>query len=431
MSTFGEILNNIGLPANNSVRRNASDTGFEAYDTTTAGPPGSPGTNGLNSGLRYTDGGSYSSNGYSYFDGGSTFYINRYGLNSEDNYTFLSGIQSGSNIIYKATDGTAYLVLNMTSAMNWTGTYFYCTVTNTGGTGSVSGVNVGIDFELMGTTGPTGPTGPDGPMGPTGPTGPTGDPGGPPGPTGPPGADGATGPTGPPGPDGPPGPTGPVAEAPADSQYYARINNSWSTFPTGGIPDAPADSQYYARINNSWSTFPSGGIPDAPSDGQYYARINSSWSTFPTGGPPGPPGPDGPPGPGGSGPPGPDGPTGPTGPTGPPGSVGGSGSSTYVAWWSDGSNITYDGNFYWDNTNKRLGIGVSSSPNFMLDVGGMINNPGTSGNTYRWGTNQTAPGTNSGTPTTRYGGDTNYLGDPDIWVLINVNGTDYKIGAYA
>lgn len=61
---------------------------------------------------------------------------------------------------------------------------------------------------------------------------------------------------------------------------------------------------------------------------------------------------------------------------------------------------------------------------------GFINSPGTTNNTYRWNANTSAPGTNSGTPTTRYGGDTNYLGDPDSWVLININGTDYKLPAF-
>jgi len=42
------------------------------------------------------------------------------------------------------------------------------------------------------------------------------------------------------------------------------------------------------------------------------------------------------------------------------GSVTGSGSATRVAFWSSGSAITSDADLYWDNTNKRLGIGISS-----------------------------------------------------------------------
>ena len=42
------------------------------------------------------------------------------------------------------------------------------------------------------------------------------------------------------------------------------------------------------------------------------------------------------------------------------GSVTGSGSATRVAFWSSGSAITSDADLYWDNTNKRLGIGVAS-----------------------------------------------------------------------
>jgi hypothetical protein len=63
-------------------------------------------------------------------------------------------------------------------------------------------------------------------------------------------------------------------------------------------------------------------------------------------------------------------------------------------------------------------------------VAGSIITLGSSGNTYRWAAGASAPSTSSGTPTTRYGGDTQYLGDPDAWVLVNVNGTDYKVPAY-
>jgi len=53
------------------------------------------------------------------------------------------------------------------------------------------------------------------------------------------------------------------------------------------------------------------------------------------------------------------------------GSVTGSGSATRVAFWSSGSAITSDADLYWDNTNKRLGIGTDS-PDAELHVEGNI-----------------------------------------------------------
>lgn len=41
--------------------------------------------------------------------------------------------------------------------------------------------------------------------------------------------------------------------------------------------------------------------------------------------------------------------------------------------------------------------------------------------------NVSAPTTAAGTPTTRYGGNTNYLGDPNRWISVNILGTTYKI----
>jgi lysophospholipase L1-like esterase len=41
-----------------------------------------------------------------------------------------------------------------------------------------------------------------------------------------------------------------------------------------------------------------------------------------------------------------------------------------------------------------------------------------------------APTTNAGVPTTRYGGNTNYLGDPNSWASVVIGGTTYKIPLY-
>jgi hypothetical protein len=42
------------------------------------------------------------------------------------------------------------------------------------------------------------------------------------------------------------------------------------------------------------------------------------------------------------------------------GGVTGTGSANRIAYWSSGSNLTFDSNLYWDNTNSRLGIGTTS-----------------------------------------------------------------------
>ena len=51
------------------------------------------------------------------------------------------------------------------------------------------------------------------------------------------------------------------------------------------------------------------------------------------------------------------------------GTVTGTGTATRVAFWSASDTITSDADLYWDNTNKRLGIGVSS-PAALLEING-------------------------------------------------------------
>ena len=46
----------------------------------------------------------------------------------------------------------------------------------------------------------------------------------------------------------------------------------------------------------------------------------------------------------------------------------GSGTATRVAFWSAADELSSDADFYWDNTNKRLGIGVGSTPGAPIDV---------------------------------------------------------------
>jgi len=55
-------------------------------------------------------------------------------------------------------------------------------------------------------------------------------------------------------------------------------------------------------------------------------------------------------------------------PTDPGGTVKGTGTATRVAFWSASDTITSDADLYWDNTNKRLGIG--KSPSAKLEVSG-------------------------------------------------------------
>lgn len=63
---------------------------------------------------------------------------------------------------------------------------------------------------------------------------------------------------------------------------------------------------------------------------------------------------------------------------------------------------------------------------------GHIGTPGTTGNTFYWNAPIAAPGVTAGPVFANYyGGNTNALGDPVEWVLINVNGTDRKVPCYA
>ncbi|MDE2019798.1 MAG: hypothetical protein KGJ13_05650, partial [Patescibacteria group bacterium] len=46
----------------------------------------------------------------------------------------------------------------------------------------------------------------------------------------------------------------------------------------------------------------------------------------------------------------------------------GSGAATRVAFWSGTAALSSNANFYWDNTNARLGVGVGSTPGLPIDV---------------------------------------------------------------
>lgn len=87
-------------------------------------------------------------------------------------------------------------------------------------------------------------------------------------------------------------------------------------------------------------------------------------------------------------------------------------------------------NFFWDDASNRLGINTVT-PGFSLDVVGSINTPGTTGSTYYWTAAGSAPPTSAQVaPASAYGGGTNWMGDPDVWFLVNVAGTDYVVPGY-
>ena len=58
--------------------------------------------------------------------------------------------------------------------------------------------------------------------------------------------------------------------------------------------------------------------------------------------------------------------------------IGGTGSPGYVAFWNGTSNQAGDSNLFWDNTNKRLGIGTTSPSDKLTVAGNLTLSTGTS-----------------------------------------------------
>lgn len=100
---------------------------------------------------------------------------------------------------------------------------------------------------------------------------------------------------------------------------------------------------------------------------------------------------------------------------------------TYIenATNSGGGTITTQFGLYIENltsATNNYGIYVSGAATYAIWVDSGIT---------RLDDNIAAPGTAAaGVVTNRYGGATNFCGDPDIWLRININGTDYKFPGY-
>ena len=177
----------------------------------------------------------------------------------------------------------------------------------------------------LGVTGPTGPG-----AGSTGPTGPQGQAGGPTGRTGPTGPSGnITGPTGPfgTGPTGSTGPTGP---------------QSYVTGPTG--PNLTGATGPTSTVTGPTGyTGVSGATGPTGSTGPQVTGPTGATSTV-------------------TGPTGSTGPqvTGPSGPTGPTSVVIAAGTIGEIQFNDGLNNLDADYNLFWDNTNKRVGIGTQT-----------------------------------------------------------------------
>jgi hypothetical protein len=212
-------------------------------------------------------------------------------------------------------------------------------------------VETQIANQLIGPTGPTGATGNTGATGPTGATGATGPTSLVPGPLGP---TGATGPTGAAssiaGPTGATGPTGPQGTG---------INYKGVVATTGLLPPAgntTGDAYIVTATDHLW-VWNGSAWTDAGPVSNVIGPTGATGSAGATGatGPTGPTGAQGNTGVAGN-----------PGPTGPTGSATASGSTGYVQF-ANSTAFAGDSNFFWDNTNKRLGLGTTT-PSLRLEV---------------------------------------------------------------
>ncbi len=108
------------------------------------------------------------------------------------------------------------------------------------------------------------------------------------------------------------------------------------------------------------------------------------------------------------------------------------GTPVYVATLAtDNAGVGYAGGF--SDASGAGNVVFLADGTYAIDVtAGSVNVLGTTGNTYRWGLTTTAPSTTIGVGIVNFYGAnaTNFLGTPDAWALININGSDYRIPCY-
>ena len=101
-------------------------------------------------------------------------------------------------------------------------------------------------------------------------------------------------------------------------------------------------------------------------------------------------------------------------------STGTTGSSGYAAFWSGANGLNADSNFFWDNTNKRLGIGTAA-PGTLLQLGA---------GSLTWATDNTQDiGANGATrPRTGYFGTSIVAPTVNATTALQINGTTVLSG---
>lgn len=109
----------------------------------------------------------------------------------------------------------------------------------------------------------------------------------------------------------------------------------------------------------------------------------------------------------------------------PPGGIGGSGTATQVAFFTGATTIGSDSNLYWDNTNKRLGIGTTTPAVSGLHIGSSViggqaqvrldNSNGQYGGLNRWTDRLEIMSSNA------IGFATPNVGDTRMWIASNGN----------
>ncbi len=108
--------------------------------------------------------------------------------------------------------------------------------------------------------------------------------------------------------------------------------------------------------------------------------------------------------------------------------------------WGNRTCADTGGNIVLNWATQQLMTAPGGTPTIKLDwsVLGLVDIPvsnlqvaGLTAKTLKFANASSAPGTNAaGAVTNRYGGATNFLGDPTVWGLVNIAGTEYKLPLY-